>query len=34
MLALEIIVKKKSTLTISKHANVLLKIQKGQPARL
>jgi large subunit ribosomal protein L5 len=32
MLALEIIVKKKSTLTISKHANVLLKIQKGQPA--
>lgn len=32
MLALEIITTKKSTLTIAKNANLLLKIQKGHPA--
>lgn len=31
MLALEVIVKKKGTITTSKTPNVLLKIQKGQP---
>lgn len=32
MLALEIISLKKSTITVAKKPNVLLKIQKGQPA--
>lgn len=32
ILALEIITNKKSTITTAKHPNVLLKIQKGQPA--
>lgn len=32
LLALEIIASKKSSLTVSKSPNVLLKIQKGQPA--
>jgi len=32
LLALEIIASKKSSLTIAKNANILLKIQKGQPA--
>ena len=32
LLALEIITKKKASITISKKPNVLLKIQKGQPA--
>lgn len=31
-LALEIITKKRSTLTLAKNANVFLKVQKGQPA--
>ena len=32
MLALEIIGAKKGSLTVSKNANILLKIQKGQPS--
>lgn len=32
LLALEILASKKSSITVSKNANVLLKIQKGQPA--
>nr|UXN44152.1 ribosomal protein L5 [Navicula sp.] len=32
MLALEIIAKKKASITTSKKPNILLKIQKGQPA--
>ena len=32
LLALEIIASKKGGLTIAKKANILLKIQKGQPA--
>lgn len=32
LLALEILTSKKGTLSVSRNANVLLKIQKGQPA--
>lgn len=32
MLALEILVIKKCSITVAKNANILLKIQKGQPA--
>lgn len=32
LLALEMITSKKATLSVSKNANILLKIQKGQPA--